>query len=81
MTHVSHMHVIVGITTNIAKTTHTVKEVIRVSTRRDRYQILKSITKLLCILQYKQSDWLKKVITIIIISLHIHDKRSLTCDP
>jgi hypothetical protein len=40
MTHVSHMHVIVGITTNIAKTTHTVKEVIRVSTRRDRYQIL-----------------------------------------
>jgi len=40
MTHVSHMHVIVGITTNIAKMTHTVKEVIRVSTRRDHYQIL-----------------------------------------
>ena len=40
MMHVSHVHVIPGITTNIAKTTHTVKEMIRVSTRQDRYQIL-----------------------------------------
>ena len=33
-----------------------------------------------CFACYKQSDWSKKITTVFIISLYIHDIRSLSCD-